>query len=532
MTAKARARARSESTLRRIKRVWILSWIALALLIILNTMLDSPASPSSSDYRTVTVTVVSAQETQVSFCWINDYTSTVIVRYNGSNYELRNTGHASHYFPGEQIPAYLYMNELYAGMNGVIKPTPLGTVYQACKIATFFMLIASLSMPILFLMHTYPHGVRVTRERKGEEVTRLPAKPTMSAAPVTDGTHVHRYAWKYFECDKAEWHYDSCAQAYCRAHHKTIDTMTSKDEARVWVSAGLLIGYFVYWLICHDALTPDGMADDPQDEENQALVRGDELSPIDYIRDTTDFTLARSDIRQSTLDFVDRYYESSYYQDVLDVIGVDRDIFRMEFDWETCHEVSTAIDHAHMAWLEDKKSYLRIARIISGGDTNAMSEFSGSFEEPDAYGTVHVDHLYDWGLEDENDVNRFAHDHWMVLVDILERNGCVCLCDWKQPADEFLPLVGLTRRAAAEGIDFASVVGTSGQGDVGLADWWEGNACLDLPELSEKSLLIANMDIDSDAYVLFVCSEGEYRRIRSLAKSLGRIINQAKQGKS
>lgn len=47
MTAKARARARSESTLRRIKRVWILSWIALALLIILNTMLDSPANPSS-----------------------------------------------------------------------------------------------------------------------------------------------------------------------------------------------------------------------------------------------------------------------------------------------------------------------------------------------------------------------------------------------------------------------------------------------------------------------------------------------------
>ncbi|ERL09483.1 hypothetical protein HMPREF1316_1610 [Olsenella profusa F0195] len=60
MTAKARARARSENTLRRIKRVWILSWIALALLIILNTMLDSPANPSSSDYRTVTVTVVSA----------------------------------------------------------------------------------------------------------------------------------------------------------------------------------------------------------------------------------------------------------------------------------------------------------------------------------------------------------------------------------------------------------------------------------------------------------------------------------------
>lgn len=57
-----------------------------------------------------------------------------------------------------------------------------------------------------------------------------------------------------FTIDKAVWQYQSCLKEYCRIYNKKQKEINENDEEFIWECSGLLISYFLTWLINNNYL--------------------------------------------------------------------------------------------------------------------------------------------------------------------------------------------------------------------------------------------------------------------------------------
>lgn len=124
----------------------IISVVALLLCIAATIGLRIATDRANTAYDEVKVTVVSSEtkKRKVLRNWQTFY--EVIVRYEGKNYELKNTHGAAAYPPKREVTAFLSDGELYANIEGVKTSTPLATVYFVFLFASFGMVIVTLAV--------------------------------------------------------------------------------------------------------------------------------------------------------------------------------------------------------------------------------------------------------------------------------------------------------------------------------------------------------------------------------------------------
>lgn len=120
-----------------------ISVIALLLCIAATVGLRIATDRASTTYDEVEVTVVSSEAKQKKVLGSRQTVYEVIVRYEGENYELKNTHGAYSYTPGRDATVFLYDGKLYANVEGVKSSTPLGIGYFVFLFASFGMAIVT-----------------------------------------------------------------------------------------------------------------------------------------------------------------------------------------------------------------------------------------------------------------------------------------------------------------------------------------------------------------------------------------------------
>lgn len=162
-----------------------------------------------------------------------------------------------------------------------------------------------------------------------------------------------------FTSDKAEWQFDTVAQEYCQACHKTMEALTETDVNIIWDRAANHISMFVTWLIDCGLLSKEH-------EENQKeiqAVRERKMTGFEYLLNICDLKLLRTDIARKAFKFMDHYYEAegdhSYLQEYCDCMENNgKEVLATCFSWEDYEAIRTKVlDPAYQAYLESKKKF-------------------------------------------------------------------------------------------------------------------------------------------------------------------------------
>lgn len=123
-----------------------ISVIVLLLCIAATVGLRIATDRASTAYDEVEATVVSSETKQKKVLGTRQTVYEVIVRYEGQNYELKNTHGTAAYQPGWEVTVFLSGGELYANVEGVKTSTPLATVYFVFLFASFGMVIVTVTV--------------------------------------------------------------------------------------------------------------------------------------------------------------------------------------------------------------------------------------------------------------------------------------------------------------------------------------------------------------------------------------------------
>ena len=177
-----------------------------------------------------------------------------------------------------------------------------------------------------------------------------------------------------FRVDKAEWAWEEAAAEYFRlrgtvydigdheqykAFQDRISALGEGESDRIYDYAGMPIAYFLGWLIRRDL-----MSDDFRSLYDQALlqaVKDETKSPLEVLRNM-DYVLAKEDIGQEALRFMNYYYEIEgnnssfnhktdkyffdYYRTVCSRFDVPR-YYCVDFDPERFHELEEVLDRRY-----------------------------------------------------------------------------------------------------------------------------------------------------------------------------------------
>lgn len=123
----------------------VILMIATVLCIIATVILHGVVDNSDVEYEEVEVKVISSETVYKKILGKRQMQYEVFVSYYGKEYELKNTHSSAPYIPGRTVTAYLSNEKLYANIEGVKTSTPVAFLYFACLIASFGMLIMTLS---------------------------------------------------------------------------------------------------------------------------------------------------------------------------------------------------------------------------------------------------------------------------------------------------------------------------------------------------------------------------------------------------
>lgn len=156
---------------------------------------------------------------------------------------------------------------------------------------------------------------------------------------------------------------------------------------------------------------------------------------------------------------------------------------------------------------------LEIVGIVCCHDSVVLAEARACIENPLAY---HRTHLTDDEAEDIVDSPESMQ--WLGAIDILKRHDYACECDWKDAKDDFLWQLRALKNMQTLPVN----------------DKWL-DACEDIPAWAatltqkwrESNATLAAFDIDSDSYVLFVCTTDTLAHLSTLAEEIGNRIDDA-----
>lgn len=125
------------------KKKVTISVIALLLCVAATVGLRVVNDRAGTAYDEVEVTVVSSETRQRKVMGSQQTVYEVVVRYEGQEYELKNTHSAYAYQPGREATAFLSGGKLYADVEGVKTSTPLGIAYFVFLFASFGMVFVT-----------------------------------------------------------------------------------------------------------------------------------------------------------------------------------------------------------------------------------------------------------------------------------------------------------------------------------------------------------------------------------------------------
>lgn len=125
----------------KITLMWILTGICLLLTIIFWFLMKG----QEISYEEVMVTVTDTSSREVVNKKTHNKTTfyTVMVKYEGKEYELHNVHSLTGYYKGKSVKALLSNNKLYANVEGIKTSSPVAIIYFVFLFGTFGMLMLS-----------------------------------------------------------------------------------------------------------------------------------------------------------------------------------------------------------------------------------------------------------------------------------------------------------------------------------------------------------------------------------------------------
>ena len=153
--------------------------------------------------------------------------------------------------------------------------------------------------------------------------------------------------------DKADWYFENALTNYLHSYSLQKEELTQKDYREIYRWAANHIGFFVTWLIQHDA--KEMMS--PDEETVFQSVKNEQTLGVDYLLDWCDGKLGTIDITKDFQAFVNDYYEHQYMDDYSEFVVNDLYDLPLEFlgDWEDYHLFAPVIDQAYAHYLTGKR---------------------------------------------------------------------------------------------------------------------------------------------------------------------------------
>ena len=153
--------------------------------------------------------------------------------------------------------------------------------------------------------------------------------------------------------DKADWYFDDALANYLFSNELKKQELAENDYREIYRWAANHIGFFVTWLIQHDAkeiLTSD-------EETALQSVKDEQTLGVDYLLEWCDGKLETIDVKKDFQAFVNDYYEHQYMDDYSEFVVNDLDDLPLEFlgDWEDYHLFASVIDQAYTDYLAGKR---------------------------------------------------------------------------------------------------------------------------------------------------------------------------------
>ena len=157
----------------------------------------------------------------------------------------------------------------------------------------------------------------------------------------------------------------------------------------------------------------------------------------------------------------------------------------------------------------------KIAAIISCGSKDVAKEMSECIANPKKYAAKHPHQFAARGIDTESASERSII--WIAMTDCLMAYSYAQEFDWKCDKDEFIGIMSSLTRFTQLGCEINPVLLYD---DDDISAW-----CAAQDKVwYTKGVCIGGIDIDSDSYVLFVCTRDELAMLKELSRSIHRRI--------
>lgn len=162
-----------------------------------------------------------------------------------------------------------------------------------------------------------------------------------------------------------------------------------------------------------------------------------------------------------------------------------------------------------------ESTVLEIAKTISFGDKSVIREIRSCVSDAKRYALVHNIRYANRGIDTEN-----TDEHtlmWIGLADCLIKFGYAQEFDWKCEKDDFVEFMSRLKSFEILGCDINPVLLYD---DDDVSAW-----CAAQDKVwYTKQICIGGIDIESDSYVLFVCTVDAFDKVRSLSSKIHKRI--------
>lgn len=161
-----------------------------------------------------------------------------------------------------------------------------------------------------------------------------------------------------------------------------------------------------------------------------------------------------------------------------------------------------------------------ITAMISKDDSTVLKRIKACLEDTEAYFHEYADIFLERGIE-EFDQIPLREIQWIAMVDILAEHMYVCERDWKDELDDFLHFIGELKETKAKALPLETEWFDE---DGDISEW---SAIIDV-KWKSSGMCLADIDIESDCYILFPCENDKLNELKTLAKIISCRIDYAK----
>jgi len=170
--------------------------------------------------------------------------------------------------------------------------------------------------------------------------------------------------FKYFDKFDIEQLYKKAEEEYLYLYEKNKEDLVEEDKIRIYDNAANEITYFITWLIRRELIA--GKLRKKISEETIEAFKNKTVNPTLFVRNELDFSLAREDINQNILFFIDGYlgkpkqkthifshkdrakYFFDYYMYVVPKNEKGQPLrYTFDFSWETYEKLEKVIDERY-----------------------------------------------------------------------------------------------------------------------------------------------------------------------------------------